>query len=1247
MTRNSSYMALSFIRLCAVFTFGLFLTNGSLSVFAFINKDGPGPRLSFALEPPSDGIVSRKSPLLLPCSVNFTRDFSYVGVDINYDGEENDDYDDTNDNEDGGLSNNYGNNPNFLQTPINPDDFADFADVKSSEDSSVINGEENDAKEDTDDDFEGFRFRRQISVPSFSYTWYRNGQPLVEENHIFRIFPNGTLKVFYSDHANGIYRCLVNDTKSIYGAIISRESKIYKTEFQRGSNESSILVEIGSPLVLNCPFSSTPRANVTWTFKTRNIPPGDADYQTDNRFFQLQNGSLLVVNAKSTDSGKYKCIAKNEYLQKSERIFMPQVTVISSRTNRHGLFPALQEVEQKIMTGDTLQLFCVSFGGENLEWSFTPSTSSIPIKLSGGKYELKYTNVSRERHEGVYNCSTKSSYQLFNVIVLIAPTFHQNISSVATVMGASVSLPCVASGNPSPNITWYHNGRLLKNTHAIHYDDQQLRLHSIDPEDEGIYQCFAKNDAGEIQMSANLSLRKRKKLSRLYNVKCYPVNYTTVRVQFDSLEPIHVVNYYLATADPYTWLSPGPLEIRRSNTVTITSEMRPLQPYMLYMRGLKRDHTTETHGKLVHMVMSGLSKGVKCATQGLEIYSTPFPSGIFIWWPHVKDLPIESLKIQFRHRDIKNPIVFSDQIIGTTCELDIYRTWQEIEGNLTKISAATNIITMPLRRDLRSLKENAQMLDSGENSDYAKGRQSDEIVGHNETRTELLIPGNVTGILIPNSSKIEVRVLGATPDNPIDEQDLQFIPWKTIENSPNGVSQIRQNSVTSKSVKLSWNSFGVKNANSCLKLCSRNVNHDVLIRGGRNDECHTINANRSSVEVTELMPFTKYQMFLSNCNSTQPITEVIYVQTPQDVPGPVTKHRLTLNGGIELHWSPPVNPNGVLQYYSIVWNREEAEMAANVSINENSFKLPNVTSEERINITIRAVGSAGIGIPIYMNLTGEQVKRSGKVNSRQAEILGIIIGVVLSVVCIFFFAIMFMKFRSCTKNRQNVVNHNQNMAYDQSSMPCTRDTHEMQTLIPHTGLTATSFATPNGNAKHVIVDGFAGESRRENGREITSDSSPRSRGAKSRCDGDETSGNGSSKSENTLRVDEMEERAKVAIVNGNGNLVRMNGSVKTLNITPQHSTMAPNQQSPINNNLHETTVESVDLTDDSQQQLLNSTPNRCDIKYHNGSSDILATHHNGIPKCDDTFNWIVKSVAGGKSHSNESNYRRPIVGPNG
>jgi len=118
--------------------------------------------------------------------------------------------------------------------------------------------------------------------------------------------------------------------------------------------------------------------------------------------------------------------------------------------------------------------------------------------------------------------------------------------------------------------------------------------------------------------------------------------------------------------------------------------------------------------------------------------------------------------------------------------------------------------------------------------------------------------------------------------------------------------------------------------------------------------------------------------------------------------------------GITLLWGPPINPNGRLLYYSIQWLKFNETNAYNCSINENSFKVkylnlflylyfkklnkifflqfPNTTIGERLNITIRAVGNAGIGIPIYINLAGlDPINGYGYGDSFQQEtpILGI------------------------------------------------------------------------------------------------------------------------------------------------------------------------------------------------------------------------------------------------------------------
>lgn len=59
-------------------------------------------------------------------------------------------------------------------------------------------------------------------------------------------------------------------------------------------------------------------------------------------------------------------------------------------------------------------------------------------------------------------------------------------------MGQTVALPCVVQGEPSPEVTWFHNGLPVgaKNT-------TPLRILRASHDDQGTYQCVARNTAGQ------------------------------------------------------------------------------------------------------------------------------------------------------------------------------------------------------------------------------------------------------------------------------------------------------------------------------------------------------------------------------------------------------------------------------------------------------------------------------------------------------------------------------------------------------------------------------------------------------------------------------------------------------------------------------------------------------------------------------------------------------------------------------
>jgi len=68
-------------------------------------------------------------------------------------------------------------------------------------------------------------------------------------------------------------------------------------------------------------------------------------------------------------------------------------------------------------------------------------------------------------------------------------------------MGQTVTLPCVVQGEPSPEISWFHNGRPVRVE-----DGGVLRIQRATLADQGTYRCVAKNDAGEDTLEIKLEV---------------------------------------------------------------------------------------------------------------------------------------------------------------------------------------------------------------------------------------------------------------------------------------------------------------------------------------------------------------------------------------------------------------------------------------------------------------------------------------------------------------------------------------------------------------------------------------------------------------------------------------------------------------------------------------------------------------------------------------------------------------------
>lgn len=381
--------------------------------------------------------------------------------------------------------------------------------------------------------------------------------------------------------------------------------------------------------------------------------------------------------------------------------------------------------------------------------------------------------------------------------IFVPPTVTKELNSITTTMAATIKMECAATGYPAPDIVWYRNGERIVSNSVTVVDGGLLRIHSVDPKDEGIYQCFAGNVVGQVFSTAYLTVRTSDvhvKLPKLYGIKCYPIDYTSILVTFRATEPVDMITYYLKGEQPHSWDAVPP--IRTSQRFIIAGKMDPLRTYTLHLRGLM-EPPMEAHQKKKSqqqesmLIMSRLSKGVQCQTQGMEVMSTAFPDHIFLWWPHHQQhrksnysTVVDYYLVQlWNNETLDNPSLFATEVIGTTATLDEYKTWDEIEKMLVKVPVQAKFINSTYAM---GTPESFVGMPQKESVAVAPGEtRKKSLMRRQMTRThfnvtEIRLAGNVTGLLIPNTKRVIARVIGVKEGEVVVDQDLQYVQWKTV-----------------------------------------------------------------------------------------------------------------------------------------------------------------------------------------------------------------------------------------------------------------------------------------------------------------------------------------------------------------------------------------------------------------------------------------------------------------------------------
>ncbi|XP_021050559.1 hemicentin-2 [Mus pahari] len=336
-------------------------------------------------------------------------------------------------------------------------------------------------------------------VPPPRVIWYRGGLEVILAPGGSR---SGTLRIPEAQERDaGLYTCkAVNELGDA-----SAEIQLVVGNAPRLTDPpQDVTVELGKSVFLTCRATGRPPPIVTWRRGDgQALEPGRG-----SRTGQRDSGVLVFERVSLEDQAPYVCEARNVFgkAQAEAQLVVtghapPQIANSASVV--------------RVLEGQPVSLTCVILAGRPLpERRWLKAGRPIPpgnrhavradgslhldraLQEDAGRYSCVATNVAGSQHRDV------------ELVVQVPPRIHPTSTHHVTKEGVPASLPCIASGVPTPTITWTKETNTL--TTSRHYSvSRNGTLVIVQPssQDAGAYVCTATNSVGfssqEMWLSVN------------------------------------------------------------------------------------------------------------------------------------------------------------------------------------------------------------------------------------------------------------------------------------------------------------------------------------------------------------------------------------------------------------------------------------------------------------------------------------------------------------------------------------------------------------------------------------------------------------------------------------------------------------------------------------------------------------------------------------------------------------------------
>uniref|UniRef100_A0A673YUC1 Sidekick cell adhesion molecule 2 n=1 Tax=Salmo trutta TaxID=8032 RepID=A0A673YUC1_SALTR len=311
----------------------------------------------------------------------------------------------------------------------------------------------------------------------------------------------------------GFYRCIVRNR---VGAIMQSSTEVqvaYMGDFVEG--ERSQTVSQGEAALIQAPrIHSFPRPQITWFRDGRKIP-------ASSRIAITLDNTLVILSSVAPDAGRYYTQAVNDKNgeNKTSHPILLNVENVGGPVDPITPTIIIPPKNTSVNAGrNDVIMECVANARPLIKmvitWRKDGVLVSTGIRDFGRRLTISLPAVS---DSGYYECeatlrsSTVPSVNAGAYLhVLDHPQFvKEPVQHISAEMEKVVDIPCQARGVPQPDIVWYKDAVVISPVKMPRYRvlvGGSLQINGLLPDDTGMFQCFARNLAGEIQTNTYLAV---------------------------------------------------------------------------------------------------------------------------------------------------------------------------------------------------------------------------------------------------------------------------------------------------------------------------------------------------------------------------------------------------------------------------------------------------------------------------------------------------------------------------------------------------------------------------------------------------------------------------------------------------------------------------------------------------------------------------------------------------------------------